>query len=309
MKRREFLLAAAGLAACKRPELKNLRIYPALALLALPDAKWIGGIKVESIRDTAIYQRMLAEKKLSETLDRFASRTGLDPRKDLYELMFCSDGKHSVVMAWGKFIKGGSMGSSGVEPDIKIEGLPVERIPYKGYTLIGSDQAALVFINNAIAIAGTGPSVRAVIDAKNATNRPQELLDRAAQLPPGTQMWAVSKGLDTLLPAVPLGGMGQLKEVPVKVDAVTAAADLRQGVKVHVQSFCRDPKSAEQLRNAMKAVIGFGRLQTPDDKPEMLRFFDGIAIEQKDALIDIRLDLPEDLLEQFLKLLETRRVG
>ena len=50
----------------------------------------------------AIYQQHFAAEFAAQ-LDNFTRQTGLDPRKDIWELLTCSDGKSTVMMARGKF--------------------------------------------------------------------------------------------------------------------------------------------------------------------------------------------------------------
>jgi hypothetical protein len=49
-------------------------------------------------------------------------------------------------------------------------------------------------------------------------------------------------------------------------------------------------------------VIGIGRLSTPDNRPELLRLYDTIKVEQIQKRVDVSAQVAPDLEDKFLDL-------
>ena len=130
--RRILLCAFLMLAACARKTPVGPKIDPALATLIPDDTTLLVGTRLEALERTPVYQKYLADRKFSQ-VDEFAAQTGLDPKKDLWELLFVSDGKNNVLLGRGKF-------ANEMEPRLEKQG--AKRFGYKGYNLIG-DTAVL----------------------------------------------------------------------------------------------------------------------------------------------------------------------
>ncbi|MEK7408630.1 MAG: hypothetical protein AAB225_26485, partial [Acidobacteriota bacterium] len=94
------LLLSVNLAAlgCGSADSGPVRVDPALAALAPADAVFLGGVRMEALRATPVYKRWV-ENKPQTFLDDFARETGLDPRRDVTELLLASDGKQTLTMA------------------------------------------------------------------------------------------------------------------------------------------------------------------------------------------------------------------
>jgi hypothetical protein len=91
-----LLVALAG---CRPKPAPIVLVDPALAILVPPDAVLLAGVRMKQLRES-----------------------GIDPRKDVWELLITSDGKDTVVMARGKFSE------LGMEPKLEREG--VRRFAY-----------------------------------------------------------------------------------------------------------------------------------------------------------------------------------
>ena len=74
----------------------------ALAALIPNETKYLLGIKLDKLKDSAVYQRHLKDR-FADQFEEFARSTGLDPRKDLWEILVSSDGKRTVMMGRGRF--------------------------------------------------------------------------------------------------------------------------------------------------------------------------------------------------------------
>src|SRR5262245_22291921 len=66
------------------------------------DTVALGGMRVDQVRATALYQKLRAQKRFSE-LDDLKAKTGFDPTRDVSELLIATNGKDAVTIARGQF--------------------------------------------------------------------------------------------------------------------------------------------------------------------------------------------------------------
>ena len=284
-----FVLAAAG---CGSAESGRTAIDPALAALVPADATMLAGARMEAVRATPLYRKLLAAQALPQ-LDTFARETGFDPRRDVRELLVASNGDDAIIAARGTF-----------------DPRAFERLTkssYKGYTLYTRERGGVALINSSTAIAGTVPAVRAALDRYQAGERrgPADLLARARQIPPQYQIWSVSNGFENLLTArIPEGSnAANFSRILRSLENTTAAADLRTGLNGYINGVCRSEPDAKNLGDAARGLIGLGRLSVPENKPEMLRLWDGIKVDQQQRTINITVSIPQDLIDKLVDML------
>lgn len=293
------VLALAALApSCRRPD-TGVNIDPALATIVPADTIVLAGVKVESIRQTPLYAKYI-EKSGMLRIDELAQKSGFDPRKDLYELLFVSNGKDAIVMARGKF------SPLGLEP--KAGGIQVQRMNYKGLTLMGDEKSAVAFINPSVAVAGATPVLHNFLDHRTETNGiPKVLQGHMDALPPQSQVWAVTVSADKLAALIPQSGnMANLNRLLSGVQYATLSLDLRTGVDLAAQAVYGDEKLAKQTTDALRALLGFARLNTPTEEPDMLKAWDGILVNQVGTTMKLTAQLNNDLVDKLTSMVERR---
>ena len=92
------------LTSCRPGLRKAVHIDPALETFIPADSTYLLGVNVEQLRQTPVY-RKVTQLALPE-VDRFAAETGVDPRKDIQEVLACSNGNGMVTMVRGRFTSG-----------------------------------------------------------------------------------------------------------------------------------------------------------------------------------------------------------
>lgn len=272
------------------------------------DTKILAGIRVEEIKKTAVYRELLAAEKLPQ-IEEFARETGIDPRKDIWEIVLASNGESVIALVRGKFTEGG-ITDSGKEPELAKKG--IQRFAYKGYTLRGDDRVVVVFFNTSVAVAGPQAAVKRVIDARDGGQGrpPAELIERVKRIPSSNQIWVISEaGWQGVLPEGLEGPLGGLRQMPVDVRSMTAMLSLSDGVRFEGEAVSGDAANAIKIHDAIKGVIGIGRLTTPDDKLEMLKFYDAIEVKRQDERVRVTAGLPLEVFQQLLNLFRTPRLA
>lgn len=273
-----FLAVAllAVLTACSRGP---STLDPALEAFIPGDAVLLAGVRVESLRNTPLFERLMASS------GALAARTGFDPRKDARELLLASDGASAVVAARGTF---------------RASAVPASapRADYRGTVIYGEGEGAFAIVDGTTAVAGSPEAVRAALDRRGRRAARTALLARARAIPAEYQVWAVSSGP----PEVP-GGAGSFDRMLRAVSDVTFVADLRSGLRAEARGACRDEKNARALADALRGLLALGRLAAPKNDPEFARLYDTVRIEQQRDKVRVAADVPEETAARLLDLL------
>ncbi len=291
MSLRILICALLFTAGCARKAPIGPKIDPALATLIPGDTTLLVGTRLEALERTPVYQKYLADRNFPQ-VEEFAKQTGLDPKKDLWELLFVSNGKNNVLLGRGKF-------ANEMEPRLEKEG--AKRFGYKGYTLVGNEKTAVVFFSSSTAAMGPTDSLRFLLDQRGTSKGPPAaLVTLLKDISPDAQFWAAYAG-----GPVDLGLGGNLANISKLVNSIQTGSiyfDLRTGLSGIAAGECSTDASAEEVQGALKAFIGLGRLNTPADQKEMQAAWDGMRVTLQDKRVNLYIDVPQDVVDQFLNL-------
>ena len=289
-----FSLVAASLAGCSQPAgSKSVFIDPALLTLVPPDANLMIGANLESLRKSSIYQEHFANE-MSAQLDSFTRQTGLDPRKDIWEVLAFSTRLSTVVMARGKFIIGD------LEPKINEQG--VQKTKFKGYTLYGDDRNAGVFLNSSTAIVSDLPSLRILLDRRDQPAAPPAgLVKLAGEVPHGTQVWAVFEGNFMKLPVEEGSNFANVNKILSGLEGGLVYANMTNGFDFAATGNGTSEKSAQEINDAMRALLGLLRLNTRTEQKELFEIYDAVDVKQSGKTVKLTMHVKQDLVEQLLK--------
>jgi hypothetical protein len=276
---------------CSSAQTGGGRVDPALAALVPADTFLLSGIRMSELRTTPLYVKMLSQD-LASTLDDFARNTNFDIRKDVSDILIASTptGSGKVVLARGNF---------------KIQApAGFKKSAYKGVAVYSKGEAAYAILDATTAVAGTEPEVRTVIDRKQSGQRgAAALVDRARALPGAGQIWLVANGWGTLPADLSQqnGNIANLARFMQSIDRATAIADLRSGLVGNITGECRSEQDAKSVGDTARGMVGLGRLNVPENRPELLRLFDGIKVEQRQRSIQVNVNISADLIDRMLQ--------
>lgn len=282
------LLLAAG---CARKPPVGPKIDPALATLIPGDTTLLVGTRLESLERTPVYQKYFANRKFPQ-VEEFARQTGMDPTKDLWELLFVSNGKDNVLLGRGRF-------ANEMEPESNQN--HGKRFRYKGYNLVGDDNAALLYLSGSTAAIGPTGSLRHLIDQRGSSDGPpQSLAPMMKEIPADAQFWAAYSGGPVDLPLE--GNLANISKLVSSIQAGSLYFDLRTGLSGVAAGECATDPSAEEVQGALKAFIGLGRLNTPANQKELQSAWDGIRVTLQDKRVKLYIDVPQNTVDQFVNL-------
>jgi len=285
-----------ALIGCQPKKPASVRIDPTLEALIPSDTVFIAAANVDAVRETPVYQKLLSRVPLPQ-LDEFTRRTGLDPRKDLSEVLSCSNGKHGVLMARGKF--------KVTDIESRLEAQGMRRSSYKNRTLFGGEQASFLFLNATTALAGQAADLHAIIDRNGSGGGlPPGMREIVRGIPSSDQIWAaLTGGLQNLnVAAPPNSNLANIISALKTIDTATLGMDLHKGIDLNAEVSCKTERDAKFVHDMVKGVVGFGRLNTPDNHPELLQLYDAIKVEQQQNRALVTAQIPEDLADRFLDL-------
>jgi hypothetical protein len=277
---------------CSSAQIGGGRVDPVLAALVPVDTFLLSGIRMSELRTTPLYVKMLS-LDLSSTLDDFAKNTNFDIRKDVNDILIASTstGSGKVLLARGNFK---------IRPPAGFK-----KSLYKGVAVYSQGEAAYAILDPTTAVASTQPEVRKIIDQKQSGQRgPTALLDRARNLPGAGQIWLVSNGWGSLPADLSRqdGNVANLARFMQSIEHANAIADLRSGLVGNITGECKSEQDAKSLGDAARGMVGLGRLNVPENRPELLRLFDGIKVEQKQRTIQVNINISADLIDRMLQM-------
>ena len=280
------------LASCNKPA-QPVHIDPALRVLVPDDTVLMVGLRLDALRNTPVFQKYFANRTFPQA-EEFNRVTGVDLKKDVWQLLLCSNGKDSLLLARGKF------SPSDLEPKFEKEG--VERMGYKGFKMFGNEQAAVLMINSTVAIAGPPAGLRALVDNKN-TKRPDApavLVERLQALPPNSQFWAVYAGGPVRIPVPDDSNLANVNRLLQTVKAGSLSVDFRYGIDATATGLCGTEKESQEVLTALRGIVGLGRLSTKENQTDLLRLYDSIIIDGSGREARLKANIASELVEKFL---------
>lgn len=266
-----------------------VKIDPALMVLVPPETQLLMGIRVKEITKTPVYT-ILRQKKLLEPLEEFVARTGIDPEKQLYEMLVTFDGEESLVLARAKFNE-----EAALEPDIKGPGM--QRFDHGGRMFIGNEQFAIAFVNSSTAMLGTTAYLRKIVDRLNAgtLGMPPYFAEQQRQITRANYVWMITRGLTpemrAYLPAQ--GNAANLLRLLDGLEGSRVAVDLRNDIVIRAHAAMNSPEAAEQLASALKGLAGLARLTTSNENLDLLKVYDSLETKVTGTNIDASIRIAE----------------
>ena len=288
-----ILLVALGACSRQGASSKSVFVDPALLSLVPPDTKLLVGANLETLRKSEIYQQHFATEFAAQ-LDNFTRQTGLDPRKDIWEVLAAYDGKSTVMMARGKF------SVAELEPQIDKQG--AQKTKYKSYTVYGDDRNSGVFLNSSTAIAGPAGAIRAILDRRDqASAPPPALVSLTGEVPHGTQFWAVFQGSLMTLPFEEGSNLGNINRILSGLNSGLLYANMSNGLDFSATGNAVNEKNAQEIHDALRALIGLLRLNTRNDQKELFEIYDAIDVKMSAKTVKLSAHVKQDLVDQLMK--------
>jgi hypothetical protein len=236
---------------------------------------------------TPVYQKYLADRAMGP-IDQFAQETGINVHKDLWEVLFISTGKDSAWLARGKF-------SNEAEPRIARELQGAQRTNYRGFTLVGNEEEAVLLMGPSMIGIGDTPELKRIIDTRDKTNGPPEVLAARMKEIPGTaEIWAVAKGAPIPVPPGSPANLNNLAKTMSSVESGLFYLDVNTGISGKATGIAETDQSAKELYDSLHGMLGLARAMSDKRSVAMQRLYDGLRVTQDGKHVNLYIEEQED---------------
>ncbi|MBZ5602926.1 MAG: hypothetical protein LAO79_11520 [Acidobacteriia bacterium] len=289
---RRFLLTILVATAACTTKPSSVKVDPLLDTLVPSDTVLLVGTRLEKLVKTPVYQKNFDARQIPQ-IEEFSRRTGIDPRKDLWELLFVSNAKNGVLLGRGHFA------DEMMEPRLEKEG--ATRMGYKGLNLYGNDQGAVVLLSPTLAALGRVDDLHNLIDHKSESHGPPPAMAALLkEIPANAQFWAAYSGGPLHLPFDPNSNLANINKLVSSVETGTLYFDLSTGLNGILTANCSSDDGGEQVESAFKALIGIGRLSVPKNQPDLAAVYNTIRVTRESKRVKLYIDVPEAMADKFL---------
>ena len=241
---------ALALASCSRPAPPSgVFIDPGLRPLIPPDTTLLAGVRVDLLSQHPAFTLLSAQRPIR----RFVEITKIDPAKSLWQVLFVSNGHGGLLLGRGKFA------NELMAPDPSRYGAAGGRFDYKGLSMIGTEQDAMMFVNATTSAIGPAPALRALVDERpRMRDVPARFAPLLAAIPREAEVWGAYAGgpVDLDLP----GNFANLRNVLALLQSGVFYADA--DTRLHVTAACTSPteERAQQLHDALQGLMAIAQI-------------------------------------------------
>ena len=297
-----FALAALMIAAgCNKYQPGGASVDGVFRSAISPDAQTLFSVKLDKLKAGELYRRHQQQLDLPQ-LNALVERVGLDPRRDVSNMLLVWDGKRLLLLAQG------SLSQANLEEKLTAGG--AQRVAFGNFTLFARGADAVAFPERGLAVAGSTSAVEQSLEWRSSGGGavPAELRERMAEIPADAQLWEVSRGG---LPAAnfPLRSDidSALSNISAFVTGTSLGVRFDSGSHLQARIVCLSPEGAQRVHDAIRGLIGLARLSTNDNELDLLRMWDAVSISKDQKAVRVQADLPADLSDKLIAQLGTLR--
>jgi hypothetical protein len=275
---------------------------PQLLNLVMPDAKVLAGVNVEQAKGTQFGQFILNELQTHDSdMQKLATLTGFDPRRDVRELLVASDGapnsKTGLAVAKGNFdvAKITALGT--------LHGVVSEL--YSGVNILEDPKArehGIAFPDANTVIAGDTASVKAAIDRlKTPQSLPAAVIVKVNKWSNSQDAWGISTvPPSTLAPAPKNGNPNPMQGAFQNVQQAAGGVKFGAQVVFSGEATCDTAQNATTLGDVVKLLINLAQMQAGTD-PTAAALVKSVTVTASGNLVNISASLPEDVFQTILQ--------
>lgn len=296
-------------------------VDPALLRLVMPDAKVIAGLQVTGVRNSPFGQFVLSRMQVQdEAFQKFIAQTGLDPRRDISEVLIASNWGQSnpasrwLVVARGTFnpsmISQAAQANGGTAT--KFQGIEILTYsspskPAENGQAQPPNQNGIAFFDSSNAIMGDVASVKAAIRRKK-TNSPASgaLLAKVRDIGANNDFWFVTTvPVSEFAAAMPNPNLSSAMQGNLLAGVHEASGGIKFGETVTIsgEAVTRSEKDAQALVDVFKFLAGMIQTNRQNDAAvgQVATLLDNMDLKTKDNVMTMSLNIPEKQLEQLME--------
>lgn len=279
----------------------------ALLNFVMPEAQFIGGIDVQKAKTSSFVKSMLDSMPTD-----FFEKIGIDPKRDLDEILFAS------VQAGGNggkglFVVRGRLNPTKISDTLRSFGpsLVENRNGMEIFKQQGNNAGGFTLIGDHTALLGDLESVRAAVDRRSGgTHLDAARASRAQSLSQANDVWMISSTPNMAMrhkPSTPGGNPGPPmagfnSDFLKSVDQATVGLRFVPGnVELNMEAQTKTEKDAGALADVVRFLTNMVQMNRDSEGARTLATaLDGMQISQDTKIVRIKLALPQDQLEKLM---------
>jgi hypothetical protein len=274
--------------------------------LVMPDAKVVAGVNVDQAKASPFGQYLVsqAQSQPQQGVQTLETLTGLDPTRDVSELLMASDASGTQGTRQGLVLARGTFAPATITAAATAAGAVTEA--YGGLTIIEGPkgQGAIAFLIPGYVAIGDIANVKGAVDRlKSPSVLPGSLSAQISQLSTTQDAWVISTvPPSTLKPpaaAANIPGLGANGGNAFQ-NIVSAAAGVKFGtnVVVTVQAEADNAQDAGTAAGVLQLLANLAKAQAAQNA-QVAALVQGLGVTTQGSLITVTLTVPEDQLRQL----------
>jgi hypothetical protein len=269
------------------------------ALILPADAKFVMGFDVKRFAASPFYERFKAQRGMKpEALAELEAKTGLDPARDLDQIVVAGTGVKGagVAVALGHFDLyklGRAIEASGKAHGTSYEGVTVYNFSEESKPL------SLALVDESTLVLGPSDQVAQALASRTRGETPLKtntaLMARVEKIQPGSTFWMV--GDQSLLAALPASvpAAGGTMSLPA-LKGLTVTGDLEPQVSVAVTGEAQDAAAANKLADVVRGLVAMASLQAAQ-KPELQQLASAVSVATEENRVLVSARIPYETLD------------
>jgi hypothetical protein len=275
------------------------------ALILPADAKFVMGFDVKRFAASPFYERFKAQRGMKpEALAELEAKTGLDPARDLDQIVIAGTGVRGagVAVALGHFDLY-KLGRA-IEASGKAHGTSYEGVTVYNFSEESKQQLSLALVDESTLVLGPTDQVTQALASRTRGETPlktnTELMARVEKIQPGSTFWMVGDqsllaSLPTSIPAPGASAGGGSVALPSLV-GLTVTGDLDPQVSVAVTGEAKDAAAAKNLADVVRGLVAMASLQAAQ-KPELSQLASAVSVATEENRVLVSARIPYETLD------------
>ena len=278
---------------------------PGEALVLPADARFVMGFDVKRFTASPFYARYAAQRGMKpEALRELEEKTGLDPARDIDQIVVAGTGPGSigVALVTGRFDLY-KLGRA-LETEGKVNGYNHAGASLYAFKDEGPNATAMALLDEGSLLFGQKDRVEAAVTSRTRGETPfrrnAALIGLVEKVRPGSTFWMVGDqsllaGMPTSVPAPGASADGASVSLPA-LKSLTVTGDLDPQVSLNAVGEAADEAAARNLADVARGFVALMSLQA-QQKPELRQLASAVTVatEQNRVLVSARL--PYELLD------------